>query len=101
MSKTFDELMKVLDEKGKIEDEVAKKIIEEHGALSDEEKKQLASAIKMKKALTESKDDADKKDDGEVGMDDYLAALSVMDSDDASEEDKKKAKEAIEKFESQ
>jgi hypothetical protein len=117
MSKTFDELMKVLEEKGEIPDDTAKKLIEEHGALSDEEKKQLAAAIKMKKALTKDKDeekdkadkkeekgdedkDKEKKDDDEVSMDDYLKALSVLDSDDASEDEKKKARQVKEKFES-
>jgi uncharacterized protein YfbU (UPF0304 family) len=106
MSKTYDELMKILEEKGEIPDEEAKKIIKEHGALEDEEKKQVAAAIKMKKALTkgdDKKDDKDKKDgdSDEVTMDDYLKALSDVDSEDASEEDKKKAKAIIEKFESQ
>ncbi len=106
MSKTYDELMKLLEDKGEIPDEEAKKIIKEHGALEDEEKKQVAAAIKMKKALTkDDKKDGDKdKKDGdsdEVTMDDYLKALSDVDSEDASEEDKKKAKAIIEKFESQ
>lgn len=107
MSKTYDELMKILEEKGEIPDEEAKKIIKEHGALEEEEKKKVAAAIKMKKALTKSDDkkdgDKDKKDgeSDEVTMDDYLKALSDVDSEDASEEDKKKAKAIIEKFESQ
>ena len=111
MSKTLDELMKVLDEKGEIPDETAKTLIKEHGDLSADEKKELAAAIKMKKALTKDKDkkDDDKKDDGkkddgkkdddEVSMDDYLEALSILDSDDASKEDKEKAKKTKEKFE--
>ncbi len=119
MSKTFDELMKVLDEKGEIPDEVAEKTIKEHGPLSDDEKKQLAAAIKMKKALTKGddkgkddkekkddkagKDDKDKKDDdkAEVSMDDYLKALSVLDSEEASKEEKEKAQKAKDAFESQ
>ena len=105
MSKTFDELMKVLEQKGAIPDEDALKTIKEHGPLSDEEKKQVAAAIKMKKALTtksdDKKDDKDKKDDGEVTLDDYLQAHSVLDSDAASKEDKDKAQKAKDKFESQ
>jgi hypothetical protein len=113
MSKTFDELMKVLEEKGEIPDDVAKKLIEEHGPLSDEEKKQVAAAIKMKKALTsdekkeeakgEDKDaekDEDKKD-AEVTMDDYLQALSVLDSEDAGDDEKEQAKKVKEQFEGQ
>jgi hypothetical protein len=34
-------------------------------------------------------------------MDDYLNALSVLDSEDASKEDKEKAQKAKDKFESQ
>jgi hypothetical protein len=115
MSKTFDELMKVLEEKGEIPDDVAKKLIEEHGPLSDEEKKQVAAAIKMKKALTsdekkeedkgEEKDkDAEKdkdKKDAEVTMDDYLQALSVLDSEDAGDDEKEQAKKVKEQFEGQ
>ena len=114
MTKTFDELMKVLDEKGEIPDDTAKALITEHGALADEEKKQLAAAIKMKKALTkpaEKKDEkpGDKQDDKkdekaapeEVSMDDYLQALSVMDAEGTTEDEKKQAKAIIEKFESQ
>lgn len=107
MSKTFDELMKVLEEKGEIPDETAKKLIEEHGPLSDEEKKQMAAAIRMKKALAKEKKTGDKADaekqeeDDGVSMDDYLLALSALDSEDASEDEKKKAKQIIEKFESQ
>ena len=120
MGKAFDELMKLLDEKGEIPDAEAKKIIEEHGVLSDEEKKQMAAAIKMKKALTEKKDDkkpeakdggkadADKKDDkksdddvpDEVSMEDYIQALSILDSEDASAEEKAQAEKIKEKFES-
>ncbi len=110
MTKTFDELMKVLDEKGEIPDETAKALITEHGALNDDEKKQMAAAIKMKKALTkpaEKKDEKpdDPKDDKaaaeEVSMDDYLQALSVMDAEGTTEDEKKQAKAIIEKFESQ
>jgi DNA-directed RNA polymerase subunit H (RpoH/RPB5) len=104
MSKTYDELLKILDEKGEIPDETAKSIIKEHGALSDEEKKSVAAAIKMKKALTpkdNKKDDKkeDKKDSEEVSMDDYLKALSVLDSEGASKEDKAKAQKAKDTFE--
>ncbi len=103
MSKTFDELMKILNDQGEIPDEKAKAIIAEHGPLSEEEKKQLAAAIKMKKALTK-KDDQKKEDkpgDGEVSMDDYIQALSVLDSEAATAEEKEKAKKVIDKFESQ
>lgn len=115
MSKTYDEIMKVLEEKGAIADADAEKLIKEHGALSEEEKKNVAAAIKMKKALSSGddkgkekdkakddkpKDDKGKADADEVSMDDYLKALSVLDSDDASKEDKEKAKKAKDKFES-
>lgn len=108
MSKSFDELMKILEQKGTIPDEDALKTIKDNGPLTDEEKKQVAAAIKMKKALTKSddkKDDKDKKDekkdDGEATLDDYLQALSVLDSDAASKEDKDKATKVKDKFESQ
>lgn len=137
MTKTFDEMMKLLEEKGGIADEEGAKLIKEHGALTDDEKKDLAAAIRMRKALTkpaeapkpaegEKKDgaaDAEKKDEkpaegsapaadakpaeakkdepAEVTMDDYLQALSVLDAEDASKEDKEKAEKVKERFESQ
>lgn len=116
MSKTFDELMKILEEKGTLSEEDGKKTIAEHGALTDDEKKDLAAAIKMRKALADQKapKDGDKKPEGaeaekktdeskkeEVSMDEYLQALSVLDSDSASAEDKEKAKKTKEQFESQ
>lgn len=118
MTRTFDELMKLLDEKGSLSDEDGKKIIDEHGPLSDDEKKNLAAAIKMRKALTKEapKDtppaDGEKPEaaaakpaeaarDEEVTMDAYLQALSVLDSDSATAEDKAAAQKAKEKFESQ
>jgi hypothetical protein len=108
MTKSYDEIMKLLEEKGQVPESDAKKIMEEHGALEDEEKKKIAAAIKMKKVLSKSKDDKkdsekkeDKKEGDEVSFDDYLQALSTLDSDDASEEDKKKAKANKEKYESQ
>ena len=112
MSKSFDALMKILEQKGTIPDEDAVKTIKDNGPLTDEEKKQVAAAIKMKKALTKSddkkddnakKDDkaAEKKADAEIAFDDYLQALSVLDSDAASKEDRDKAQKVKDKFESQ
>ena len=104
MGKSFDAIMEVIQKEGKIGDDKAKEIITEHGPITDEEKKQIASAIKMKKAL-ESKEDTKKdkdekeEDKDEVSMDDYIQALSVLDSDGASEEDKKQAQEIKDKFE--
>lgn len=108
MSKTFDELLKVLETKGDIPTADAEKIIKEHGALSEEEKHQVAAAIKMKKALTKA-DDKDKKDEKkddkgkgeEVTLDDYMQALSTLDAAEASKEDKDKAQKIKDKFESQ
>ena len=117
MSKTFDALMKILDQKGSIPDEDAVKAIKDNGPLSEDEKKQVAAAIKMKKALTKSDDkkdnkdkNTDKKDDmaaekekkaDDIAFDDYLQALSVLDSDAAGKEDKGKAQKVKDKFESQ
>ncbi len=132
MSKTYDALMKLLDEKGSIPDGDAAKLIKEHGPLDEEEKKKIAAAIKMAKVLgksgekekseektSEEKEKAktagekdkdedkgkdekkDKPSDDDVTMDDYLLALSVLDSEAASKEDKEKAQKAKDKFESQ
>lgn len=121
MTKTYDELMKLLDEKGSIPDDEAAKLIKEHGALDDEEKKKIAAAIKMAKVLSKGSDKAqekatektgedkdkdkeekkDKPSDDEITMDDYLVALSVLDADAASKEDKEKAQRVKDKFESQ
>jgi hypothetical protein len=102
MSKSFDEIMKVIEEEGGIPDEKAKAIITEHGQLSAAEKKQVASAIRMNKALKGKKDEGDsaESDDAdEVSMEDYLQALGTLDSEDASAEEKKEAQAIIDKFE--
>jgi hypothetical protein len=108
MTKTFDELMKMLEDKGAIPDDEATRLIKEHGPLTDDEKKDLAAAIKMKKALTpggekKDKEEGEKKAEAteEVSMDDYLNALSVLDSEAASQEEKAKAQKVKEQFESQ
>jgi len=121
MSKSFDEIMKVIEETGGIPDDKAKAIITEHGPLEADEKKQIATTIKMRKQLqgsaAQKKDDkpdtakegedkpeaeakeADKKADNEVTMDDYIQALSVLDAEDSTEDEKKKAQAVKEKFE--
>jgi hypothetical protein len=96
MTKAFDEIMKIIGEKGEIPDEKAKEIITEHGALTADEKKEVAAAIRMKKALT-GKEQPTSGD--EITLEDYMAALSVLDSDGASEEDRKKAQQVKDKFE--
>jgi hypothetical protein len=124
MSKTYDAMMKLLDEKGSIPDDEAARLITESGPLDDEEKKKVAAAIKMAKVLNKSDDKEEKKadsakadktaggddarveskdkpSDAEVTMDEYLVALSVLDSDEASKEEKEKAQKAKDKFESQ
>jgi hypothetical protein len=119
MSKTYDAMMKLLDETGSIPDDDAARLIKEHGPLDEEEKKKVAAAIKMAKVLNKSDDkdkddkpvgedkdkardeEKDKPSDDEVTMDEYLVALSVLDSDEASKEDKEKAQKAKDKFENQ
>ncbi len=135
MTKSYDELMKILEEKGEIPDADAKKIIEANGPLTDDEKKSMAAAIKMRKLLKSDSESADKKPmeaekdaekkaaakkddsketkaddknteekkadaDEEVTMEAYISALSVLDSEDASEEEKKAAEKIKAKFES-
>jgi hypothetical protein len=128
MSKTYDAMMKLLDEKGSIPDDEAARLIKENGPLDEEERKKVAAAIKMAKALSKSddKDKAsknvaegkgeqpagenkneardekkDKPSGDDLTMDDYLRALSVLDSDEASKEDKERAQKVKDKFESQ
>ncbi|MBN1429890.1 MAG: hypothetical protein JXB07_16090 [Anaerolineae bacterium] len=119
MSKTYDALMKLLEDKGSIPDDEAAKLIQEHGQMDEEERKKIASAIKMAKVLGKDKDEkvqdkkneetnkdsAEKKDEAsdgdEVSMDDYLLALSVLDSDEAGKEEQEKAQKVKDKFESQ
>jgi hypothetical protein len=110
MSKSFDELLKLLEEKKTLSREDVEKVTKEHGDLSDEEKTKLAA--RAKELEKEAKEKEEKKEEEkkeekkdakgeEVSMDEYLQALSVMDSDDESEEAKAKAKKVIEAFESQ
>lgn len=126
MSKTYDAMMKLLDEMGSIPDGEAARLMKEYGPLDEEEKKKIAAAIKMAKVLNKSDDkdskkaeeDKDKKpagedkdkskdekkdepSDDEITMDDYLLALSVLDSDEAGIEEKEKAQKVKDKFESQ
>jgi hypothetical protein len=112
MTKTYDEMMKLLDEKKSIPDDEAARLIQEHGPLDDEEKKKIAAAIKMAKALGKSEDKAEDRDkdhkekkdepsDAEITMDDYLVALSILDADAASKEDREKAQKVKDKFEGQ
>ncbi len=98
MSKSFDAIMKALEAQGDITDDAARAIIEEHGPLTDEEKRQVAAAIKMKRALGGQPPEAGK---GEVSLDDYIQALSVLDAEDASEDDKQKARQVRDRFEGQ
>nr|MBN1228682.1 hypothetical protein [Anaerolineae bacterium] len=102
MSKSFDAIMKIIEETGSIPDEKAKAIIDANGPLEGDERKQIASAIKMKRALESKEGEPGKADESsadEVSMDDYLQALSVLDSDEASGEEKKKAQQIKDKFE--
>jgi hypothetical protein len=56
---------------------------------------------KVKDKQGDKSDAKDKKGDAKLSLDDYLQALSVLDTDGASKEDKDKAQKVKDKFESQ
>lgn len=90
MTDAFDKLKALLAEKKTLTQEDVEKIEGEHGKMTDEERILLeAEKLDVEKA--------NKTD--EVSLDDYLAALKVLDSAEEGSDEYKKADETVKKYE--
>lgn len=88
MSAAFDKLMELLKEKGEITDEEVKKITDELGALTDQEQLDFsAERLKGKKRTA-------------VTMDEYLAAMKVLDTAAEGSPEYIEAEKKVQEFES-
>jgi hypothetical protein len=105
MTKTFDEIANVLDEDGTISDERAQALIDAHGPMTSDEKKQLAVMLRMKSALRPPEPGQDESEvvgePAAVTLEDYIQALSVLDSSDASEHEKQEAQRVKDAYENE
>lgn len=90
MSATFDKLKELLKKQGTLSNEDMEKAIAEGGPLSAEEITALESE---KLEIAKAKADT-------VSMDDYLAALKVLDSAAEGSDEYKKAEALVDKYES-
>ena len=90
MSDTFDKLKELLTKQGTLSNEEVEKVVAEHGEMTDDEKLWLESE---KHRLERAKDES-------VSMDDYLAALKVLDSAEEGSDEYKKAETTVNKYES-
>lgn len=90
MTEAFDKLKALLAEKKSISQEDVDKIEGEHGKMTDDERI-LLEAEKL---------DAEKANKTEeVSLDDYLAALKVLDSAAEGSDEYKKAEATVDKYE--
>lgn len=105
MTKTFDEIVNVLEEDGAISDERAQALIEAHGPMTSDEKKQIAVMLRMKSALRSLEPDRSESEavdePAAVTLEDYIQALSVLDSSDASEHEKQEAQRVKDAYENE
>jgi hypothetical protein len=105
MTKTFDEIVNILDKDGAISDERAQALIDAHGPMTSDEKKQIAVMLRMKSALRPpepAQGESEMVDEpAAVTLEDYIQALSVLDSSDASEHEKQEARRVKDAYESE
>lgn len=91
MTETFDKLKALLADKNVLSNEDIESMVKEHGDMTPEEMTELEAAkLEAEKA--------NKTD--EVSLDDYLAALKVLDSAEEGSDEYKKAEATVEKYES-
>ncbi len=92
MSETFAKLKELLHQQKKLSKEEEDKLIAAHGDITPEERIELeAEKLKVEKEATAG---------AKVSMDDYLAALKVLDSAAEGSDEYKKAEAIVEKYES-
>jgi hypothetical protein len=92
MTETFDKLKALLDEKKTVSNEDIQKMVGDHGEMTPEEITEL-------EALKLEAEKVTKKAGEEVSLDDYLAALKVLDEAAEGSDEYKKAEAAVEKYE--
>ncbi|MEO0561651.1 MAG: hypothetical protein AAF125_06040 [Chloroflexota bacterium] len=91
MTETYDKLKALLDAQKTLSNDDVAKMVEEHGNMTDEEKFDLeAKKLELEKAAkTET-----------VSLDDYLAALKMLDEAEEGSDAYKTAEATVEKYES-
>ncbi|MEM6281648.1 MAG: hypothetical protein AAF787_05615 [Chloroflexota bacterium] len=90
MTETFDKLKAMLAEKKTISNDDIQKMVADHGDMTPEEMIELEA--ERLEAEKENKTE-------EVSLDDYLAALKVLDSAAEGSDEFKKAEATVEKYE--
>ncbi|MEL6269085.1 MAG: hypothetical protein AAFU54_10040 [Chloroflexota bacterium] len=90
MTDTFDKLKAMLAEKKTISNEDIQKMVADHGDMTPEELTELEA--ERLEAEKENKTE-------EVSLDDYLAALKVLDDATEGSDEYKKAEATVEKYE--
>ena len=99
MSKAYDALAKLLEEKKRITPEDIEKAEKEHGKLTDEEKAKLKPSTDADKEKDKEKE---KESEGaEVTMEEFIQASVILDTADKDSEEYKKAKKIVETYEAQ
>jgi hypothetical protein len=89
MGKSFDTLKAMLNDKKTLTADDLKKVVDEHGELSEQEHVTL-EALRLK---------IDQENRPEVSMDDYLKATKVLDTAEEGSEEYKAAEEVVKAFE--
>lgn len=89
MSASFDKLKELLEKQQKLSQEEIEKVTAEHGALTDDERVWIESE---RHRLERSQQET-------VTMDQYLAALKVLDTVEEGSDEFKKAEELVERYE--
>lgn len=93
MTKAFDELKKVLKEKGQLTPEDFEKATKEHGEMTEEEKAELsATQLEMEK-------EKKKKEKKGVTVEEYLEATKTLETAKEGSDEWKKAQEVVKRFE--
>ncbi len=90
MTETFDKLKAMLDEKKTISNDDIQKMVTDHGEMTAEEMVELEA----KKLEVEKENKTE-----EVSLDDYLAALKVLDEAAEGSDEHKKAEATVQKYE--
>lgn len=89
MSASYDKLKEILEKQQSLTQEEIDKVVAESGALTDEERVWIESE---RHRLERSKQET-------VTMDEYLAALKVLDTAEEGSDEFKKAEELVERYE--
>jgi hypothetical protein len=89
MTKTFDALHTLLEQKGKLTPEDIEKAVKEHGEMTEDEKASLAAGAHA----------AERKAEREVTVEQYIEATRTLETAEEGSPEYKKAQEVVEAFE--